>query len=269
MKSLACTLFLIALTLQAMAQLEDVNEIITEGKTLYKLERASWLGTDVLQEQHRNLDGIGGYFSYIDNDTVKNVYYSQALTPRILATISFDTAQIKNIKTDFTERPLTKMEQDLFVIRAKTEQALRDDFFRRYDSTNFNIVPLITGNSKKAIILTAPTQNGVMIFGNDYVLTFDDAFNITDKKRLHQSFLKCNFGNKEIVTGIHTHITSDFFTSTDICTLMLYEKMFGLKNYMVISRNHTWIWDCTTDELARPTMRSKSRKKSKRNRHEE
>ena len=50
---------------------------------------------------------------------------------------------------------------------------------------------------------------------------------------------------------MHSHLpsTGEYITATDICTLMLYEKYPGWKQYYVISPSYVSIWSCEKDEL--------------------
>jgi len=126
---------------------------------------------------------------------------------------------------------------------------------------NLNFIPLINGKEKKVYVLTGPQQNGVVIFGNDYLLTFDSNNKLTLKKQLHKNIIPINFGGKELegkqIEGtMHSHLpeTGDFITATDICTLMLYEKFAKWKTHNVVSKKYLNIWNCETDQLTIITM---------------
>jgi hypothetical protein len=93
-----------------------------------------------------------------------------------------------------------------------------------------------------------------VIFGNDYLLNFDEQNNLITKKRLHKNLIPVNLPTKpdEIAIGaMHSHLpeTGDFITATDICTLMLYEKFAKWKQHIVIGENYVSIWDCEKDWL--------------------
>lgn len=105
-------------------------------------------------------------------------------------------------------------------------------------------------------VLTGPEQNGVIILGNDYLLSFDNNNNLTSKKQLHKNIIPINYGDKvkenmTVEGSMHSHLpeTGDFITATDICTLMLYEKFAKWKQHNVISKNYLNIWDCVNDRL--------------------
>ncbi|MFT3935987.1 MAG: hypothetical protein QM726_20320 [Chitinophagaceae bacterium] len=237
---------------------EQAQPIVAEGKRLYKSEMASWYGTDIFLEAHKDQTDIGGYFSYSDNGVAKCIFFSKGEQPKVIGTISFDsTYNTKTAKLDLVERGFTETEASLYAIRKIALTAINSDtLFKTYKNTNLNLIPLINGDEKKVYVLTGPEQNGVVIFGNDYLLTFDRSDNLVSKKQLHRNIIPINYGGKEeegkeIEGAIHMHLpeTGDFITATDICTLMLYEKFAKWKQHNVVSKNYLNIWNCKTDEL--------------------
>jgi len=255
------TLILTLLTFTAFGQkdlTEKTEPIVAEGKLLYKSEMASWYGTDLFLEVYKQRENIGGYFSYNENEIAKCVFFSKNENPKIIGIISFDnTYSTKTAKTDLTERNFTKREADLYQIRKIALAEIQTDtLFKTYNNTNLNLIPLITKKEKKVYVLTGPKNNGVVIFGNDYLLTFDNDNKLTLKKQLHKNIIPIEYGRKqqdgkEIVGTMHSHLpeTGDFITPTDICTLMLYEKIAKWKTHNVVSKKYLSIWNCETDEL--------------------
>lgn len=255
------TIFLILLSLNLFGQdnpTEQAQPIVAEGKRLYKSEMASWYGTDLFLENYKNRANVGGYFSYSENNIAKCIFFSKADKPKVIGTISFDsTYNTKTATTDLTERDFTSNENDLYSIRKIALATINSDtLFKTYKNTNLNLIPLINGGEKKVYVLTGPEQNGVVIFGNDYLLTFDKDNNLTGKKQLHKNIIPINYGGKEeegkeIEGTIHSHLpeTGDFITASDICTLMLYEKFAKWKQHNVVSQRYLNIWNCLTDQL--------------------
>jgi hypothetical protein len=255
------TLFLTLLNLTVFGQdnpTEQAKPIVAEGKKLYKSEMASWYGTDLFLESYKDRANIGGYFSYTENETSKCIFFSKADKPKVIGTVSFDsTYNTKTAKTDLTERDFTNTETDIHAIRKIALSAINSDtLFKTYKNTSLNLIPLVNGDEKKVYVLTGPGQNGVVIFGNDYLLTFDKDNNLLSKKQLHKNIIPVNYGGKEeegkeIEGTIHSHLpeTGDFITATDICTLMLYGKFTKWKQHNVVSENYLNIWNCLTDQL--------------------
>lgn len=255
------TILLIFLSLHVCGQdnpTEQAQPIVAEGKRLFKSEMASWYGTDLFLESYKDRANIGGYFSYSDNGVAKCIFFSKTDKPKVIGTISFDSAyNTKTATTDLNERDFTANESDLYMIRKIALTTINSDTsFKTYKNTNLNLIPLVNGGEKKVYVLTGPAQNGVVIFGNDYLLTFDKDNNLVTKRQLHKNIIPINYGGKEeegkeIEGTIHSHLpeTGDFVTATDICTLMLYEKFTKWKQHNVVSKNYLNIWNCLTDQL--------------------
>lgn len=235
---------------------QRARPIVIEGKLLYKSEMASWYGTDLFLERYKDRANIGGYFSYLEDETPKCIFFSK--TTKVIGTITFDsTYNIKTAKVDLSERAFTNSESELYAIRKIALSEINTDtLFKTYNNSSLNIIPLINGGEKKVYILTGTTQQGVVIFGNDYLLKFDKENNIISKKSLHKNIIPINYGGNQNDEqnnegAIHSHLpeTGEFITATDICTLMLYEKLTKWKQHNVVSKNYLNIWNCITDEL--------------------
>ncbi|WEK20722.1 MAG: hypothetical protein P0Y49_06170 [Candidatus Pedobacter colombiensis] len=228
--------------------------IIAEGKLLYQSEMASWNGSDVLQARFKQKAAeAGGYFSYSDGNKSKCIFFGKTNTPTPVITFTFDqNYDVNTVIVDTTNRAFTNNELELFTIRQNALKAINSDtLFKVYNNTSLNIIPLIDKDSKKVFVLTGPQQTGVVIFGNDYLLTFDKYNRLTNMKRLHKNIIPINY-SKESMETTHSHLpeTGDFITSTDICTLMLYGKTANWKNHIVISKNYGSIWDCQQQSLS-------------------
>jgi hypothetical protein len=160
---------------------------------------------------------------------------------------------------DTTDRGFTPFENDIYSIRKTAlELANKDDLFQIYENTNLNLIPLIEGDSKKVFVLTGPQKNNVVIFGNDYLITFDKDNKVASKKRLHKNIIPIEYTDdgkiedSEVQGTLHSHLpeTGDLITSTDICTLMLYGKFAGWKTHTVVSQKYICIWSCEGNTLA-------------------
>ena len=257
------TLLLALCTISASAKKEDINErakpIVEEGKLLYRSEMASWHGTDLFLAQYPKRENIGGYFSYLDGDNAKCIFFSASEdNPIVIGTIVFDsTYDPQSAQLDLTERAFSTYENDLHTIRQKALDLVKNgDFYEWYKNCSPNFIPLINNNEKKVYILTGPNKNGIVIFGNDYLLKYDKNNKLTSKKRLHHNIItiderQISDSMKTIEATTHSHMkeTGELITATDICTLMLYEKSTTWKTHYVISGKYMNIWNCETDRL--------------------
>lgn len=171
----------------------------------------------------------------------------------------FDSSyNTKTAKMSLAEREFNTYESDLYTIRKKSLDEINSDtaLFKRYKNTSMNLIPLAAGSERKVYVLTGPEEDGVVIIGNDYLLTFDEKNELTSKKQLHKNLIPIYYGEKvkkgmQVEGSMHTHSpeSGDFITATDICTLMLYEKFAKWKQHNVASKKYLNIWNCLTDEL--------------------
>lgn len=237
----------------------ETAAIVAEGKRLYRAEMASWHGTDLFlatfKEQREN---IGGYFSYAHKDRTNCIFFDKSATPRVLATIAFDsTCTAGNAQIDSSPRGFTSNENDLYAIRRQALDAVsQDTLFRTYQNANLNLIPLINGAERKVYVLTGPETGKVVLFGNDYLLRFDLNNKLVGRRRLHQNLIPMDYGQQlpegqQVVSAMHAHLpaTGDYITATDICTLMLYSRFAQWKQHYVLSKNYVSIWDCEKNNL--------------------
>lgn len=218
---------------------------------------ASWHGTDVFLERFKDEKAnIGGYFSYSEKNFIKCVFFSKEEHPKVLGTISFDsTYNIDKAGVDGTRRDFTSIEMDIYSIRKTALNIINSDtLFKTYQNTNLNLIPLVDSGQKKVYVITGPQITGLVVFGNDYLLTFDKDNNLLTRRQLHKNIIPINYGNEDgkVIFGtMHSHLpeTGDFITATDVCTLMLYEKFAKWKQHIVISAKYVSIWDCEKDKI--------------------
>jgi hypothetical protein len=236
---------------------EEAAPIVAEAKKLYLSEMASWYGTDLFLENYKNRENIGGYFSYSDGTISKCIFFSRQEPVKAIGTISFDsTYNVQTAEIDVKERTFSDYETSIYIIRKKALEAIQQDtLFKTYENTNLNLIPLVNGDDKKVYVLTGPEKSGVVIFGNDYLITFDKDNQIVSKKQLHKNIIPIYYGNEEEgqtnVGAMHSHLpeTGEFITATDICTLMLYSKFAKWNQHNVVSKTYLNIWNCITNQL--------------------
>lgn len=258
MKSLVTLTLLILTTVSGVGQskIEKLkNEVIAEGFLLYQSEKASWHGGDFFLEKFTDRSKIGGYVSYTDGINPKCVFISKEDNNKVIGTVTFDSNfNLKNVTTDLTERPASDLEKEYFDLRVKAYDRINNDtIFKHYKNTNYNIVPLISGKEKRVYVLTASTENGKIVIGNDYLIKFNAKGEVKKTERLHQGMLFFEVGDKEnqIVGAVHNHLPgfNELITPTDICTIMLYQDYTKWERHTVISKKYVSFWDCKKKEL--------------------
>lgn len=248
----------------SLGQSKQEKEVVEEGTKLYKCEMASWYGTDLfLSKLKDRWQNTGGYFSYPVDDKAVCVFFSNDESPKIIGTFTFDSTYDTNAAiVDERIRDLTKQENDIFTIRqAALKEFQSDSLFKSYKDMNPNFVPLSDSRGKRVYILTGPQKQGLVVFGNDYLLTFDKDNNIQTKRQLHKNIIPIEYGKigeKQIISTMHSHLpeTGDLITATDICTLKLYSKYSQWGQHYVISRENVSIWDCKKEVLVVMTRKA-------------
>ncbi len=258
MRNVFIIILTISLGTNSYGQSKEVKEIIKEGTKLYKTEMASWYGTDIFLEKFGDRrQNTGGYFSYLVDNKAVCVFFSKGDSPKIIGTFTFDsTYSVITAAVDGQEREPTKLEIDLLTIRQKALAEYRaDTLFKSYKDMNPNFIPLNDEDGKRVYVLTGPQKHGIVVFGNDYLMTFNKNNELKDKRRLHKNIISTPYKLQDgqgTVTAMHTHLpeTGDLITATDVCTLMLYGKFTQWGQYYVISEKNVSIWDCRKNELS-------------------
>ncbi|MAW95149.1 MAG: hypothetical protein CMF33_07975 [Leeuwenhoekiella sp.] len=240
-------------------QNKEADEILKEGKLLFRLEKGSWYGTDDLLAQFKSkIDSIGGYLSYeTDEHKIKTIFFSRFNPEEILVRYEFDSLpRRESIKVDTTNSLATNLEKDLITIRqdAKDQAALNEDgFFSFYENTSLNFIPLINKNQRSVFVLTGPQTNGVVLIGNDYKLKYSNTNKFLKKERIHKSMLQVPYASandpEKILTTMHSHIVTDPISSTDICTLLLYKNFVQWNQHIVMSKKKVSIFDLQKETL--------------------
>lgn len=264
MRKVLTVIMTLALGTHSFGQSKEEKEIINEATKLYKTEMASWYGTDIFLEKFNDKQQTtGGYFSYIADSKAVCVFFSRGDNPKIIGTFTFDsTYNVNTAIVDGQEREPTKKEMDLLIIRQAALAAFSTDtLFKTYEDMNPNFIPLDDEKGKRVYILTGPQKQGIVVFGNDYLLTFDKENRLKEKRRLHKNIISIEYGkqdNKIVLATMHTHLpeTGDLITATDLCTLMLYGKYAQWGQHYVISDKNVSIWDCRTNQLTVMTKKA-------------
>lgn len=236
-----CLLFAIPATAQFDPEAE-AKKVLAEGLFLYRLEKASWHSSDMITggKSGADMNAVSGYLSYADSTQTKSIFWDE--NQKIIYTVTFDTIATATNGVGSTEkREATLFEADLIALRIATYNQLMENkgrFFKFYDNTSPNIIPIIRNGVRSVYILTGTTQRAVLI-GNDYLLTMNDKNVITNKIKLHKSLIWLEPAPKDAVRSTHTHIikNQDLITATDICTFMLNRNLAG-DMHIVMSRKY-------------------------------
>ncbi|MCW3789661.1 hypothetical protein [Plebeiibacterium sediminum] len=251
-------LIIIALYISVVTYGQSSEEILAEGKLLYRLEKASWNGTDdFLSRFPDKRNTVGGYLSYeSDQHKIMTIFFSRENTDSLLVRYLFDSIPDSPIVIDTTSLKITQHEKDLITIRQDAIQRISnnsDHFFTFYENTSLNPIPLITDKEKRVFILTGPQVSDEVIIGNDYLLEYDKQNRLKNKIQIHKSLLKYPYKSddpeKSLKSTYHSHVVSEYINSTDICTLLLYKDYVEWKQHYVLSKKFVSIFDMQKENL--------------------
>lgn len=242
------------------------RSVVEEGIKLYQLEMATSQGLAIFKDQLTDFySTTAGYFSYKDNQFYKCVFFNNKYDPQIIATVTFDSLFKKKKLIDTTVRTMTNTERELNAIRQRAIDDMKVDtfFFKMFTNTTTCILPMISGNTKKVYVLTRSLDSAAIIFGNDYVYDFDSKNYLSSKKSLHSEMavLDCPDKNApqdespEKITHLHKAETDDYITATDVCILMLNQKVTKWKHHIVKSKDFVSIWYADSNEVQTVTRK--------------
>ncbi|OAD92325.1 hypothetical protein A7A78_08805 [Aequorivita soesokkakensis] len=259
MKRLILTLLLIVSSL-AFSQNKKTEKILNEGKLLYRLEKGSWYGTDdMLARFKTKRDSVGGYLSYETADkNINTIFFSRFDNDRILIRYAFDSMpKPQPIKIDTINQKATELEKNLIKIRQDAKERAfseKDTFFSFYENTLYNFIPVITDKERNVFILTGTNALKAVLIGNDYKLSYNRKFEFERKEKIHNSILQFPFASEEedeekTITTFHSHVITEYISSTDICTLLLYKDFVDWNQHIVISEKEVSIFDLEKESL--------------------
>ncbi|NHN27592.1 hypothetical protein FIA58_018075 [Flavobacterium jejuense] len=259
-------ILLLLLSSLIYSQNKETEKILKEGKLLFRLEKGSWYGTDdMLARFQTKKDSIGGYLSYETKEhTINTIFFSRFNPDKILIRYEFDSLpKPVPIKIDTINHTATELEKNLIAIRQDAKERTysnEDKFFSFYENTSLNFIPVITDKERIVFIVTGPQVSGIVLLGNDYKLNYDKKNKFKKKEKIHNSILQFPYASEDkenpTVSTIHSHVITEYISSTDICTLLLYKDYVEWKQHIVMSEKEVSIFDLEKELLF--TMKKKA-----------
>ena len=205
---------------------------------------------------YKGKDKVDGNFAYADGDNWKIVFYTNGEQPKILGTVNmtsdFDT---KEAKTDLLPRDWTALEKQLYKLKESSLKELQDaTSFKVVENTHFELIPFIQKGQANVYVISVSDKPGIVVFGNDFVLSYDESLQILKKQALHKmmSSVAYKVGASKNEEGNSHVIVSDkneMPTSTDIVVLLMNEEATKWTNHAFISENFIYFWNYLTKEM--------------------
>lgn len=235
------------------------DSILAEGYFLFSLERASWIGTDLARELvSSRFPTIKGYLSYPDNDLVSCIFWTRDDT-LVSFKASFDsTFDINSCIVDTVLRPPSLIELKLIRMRENALNLINADtsgFFKMYHNTTLNLIPIAFSNDHRVVVITGATVSGFMPIGNDYIMWYDSIGTFLSQERLHYSLIakplepKPGKDGESVFATYHSHTIQDFITSTDVCTILLYQNDATWSQHYVVGKSFVSLWNKNTSDF--------------------
>jgi len=254
MKKILFSLLSVCFGIMAYAQdnfQSQAKSIIGEGINIYQMEMANWISPKLFAAKYKGKEKIGGNLSYLEAGKTKTIFFTKGEKPKVLGTVVFDPAfNDEQTQVDLMLRDLTPSEKELHILLANASKTITDvGFFPVPSNSVLRVIPVIENGDRKVYVMAQSNKTGAVIFGNDFLLSYDSKLNLTDKRALHKNLAVVTYdpeaGRENNSSSSHAIVgeKSDFPTSTDIATLLLYEKMTKWSQHTFISENNIFFWD--------------------------
>lgn len=234
------------------------DSILAEGLRLYGHEKVAWMTSDSAGVHSKNLKDIGGYVVYEEDDVFTSVFTDDK-EENVVFCGKGKLDELRNgLQWSNEVRPLSDEEKSALKTKKtcleKLSKAYGDSIYNHPSAKGtLNIDIIKRKNGYRLYILQGTTLMGILPYGNDYIVDYDNDFNITSFKRCHKGYLGISVDSKEIVSSTHSHTPDNpYMTVTDVCTSLLYGRdLYGIKTFNVLSthfKNGFFIW-FDTDRL--------------------
>lgn len=216
-----------------------LDSILLEGNTLYRYEKVAWISTDIAQGKPNVNKDFGGYLVYVLNDTLKTIILNDANDAVIYELVFTKNLNIPDAQIS-EKRSLTVFENELLSVKKNMiEQIVNGEYnLSCPEGFSLNLILMPVNTTYRLYIITGTSQNDVIPFGNDYLFIADESGKIQTWKKYHSRLIPAYtvLSGDEVVSISHSHLkTEPFISPTDICTFMLYGKLYDLSSFSVYS----------------------------------
>lgn len=256
MKHLSFLLLLLTLYYaEAKSQIDlqsESKKILTEGLKLYKLEKSAWIASDSTENKPKE-EYITGFVSYFNKDNINVLFYKKISddTYSVLYTFYFkNLTDVSYINYNNETRNPTDKELMYIQLKEGTFDLLEnfDWLYAKQENTGKNISIYKEKGIYKIFVMTGSNEYGIIPLGKDLEFKcLEDQSVIELVCRLHQYYLPIDINDikKDTKSTLHHHSdkSSQFITSTDICTFMLYKDMSNIKEHKVISADYVSVFN--------------------------
>jgi hypothetical protein len=211
----------------------QVQQSIDLGHTLYLIDMASAIGTDMLQKKLGTSDanGIGGYLTVQDADSAGKalssflvLFFTNEVTPRIAYRIHVSLKQDKTAQIEEVQPPQPADSRVLKLIRAR-QTAIKAVPFQQ--PINPVVLPAEVIGQKGILVelLAATNKPGILVLGKHYrVIIADDGQEIKSITPLSKGILELSTVDERgaRAAGLWaTHLVTDYPLETHVFASLL------------------------------------------------
>ena len=194
-----------------------------EGYNLYVAEHINWVSSDSVLA-HYSVDDIGGKIIWQPTNDTWNVVFMDKEQKNCIYDFRYDIKSEEQT-ISYVPRPITEKErgilekQNLMFKNAIEQYGDSMRYDPDYGRPNFDFVR-IDDKTTRMYMLQGVERTGIIPFGNDLSIDFDNECNITAFRRYHHSFIPIS---NEGEAAFHSHLKDNpYITPTDVCNFLLY-----------------------------------------------
>lgn len=139
-----------------------------------------------------------------------------------------------------------------------------DSGFKRIAGIYIELIPVSNIVYGKKCYIMRRSAEGEIIFGDDYILEFDENIKLTHATKVHDNLSKLDsvtLGSETV--PFHKHVNeSPCYSETDLSAVYLYQRKNKWKKFLFTSDDEAAVWNFATDKIEHIALTGSSKKKS-------
>ena len=240
-------IILTALHLQAQNKLPlpenidaSLDSILQEGYTLYLYEKIAWVSVDEFINRVEDKSAVRQIVFPSAENELSALFFRESDSTAVFLFKMDVEAREATIEAE--PRPLTDTEKGAIRLKTLLLEKIEDSDIQISSNPeaagdlNLEILPM--DGLIRLYLLQGTSLNGMIPFGNDITVDFDEDLNLIKWRKEHNTFIPAKLDpDEEIGEFFHTHVPDKpFISPTDICTFLLYgHDLYGMNSFSVIS----------------------------------
>ena len=231
-----------------------LDSILQEGYTLYLYEKVAWISTDEFIERVENRSGVRQIVFPSAEDELSALFFREFDSTAVFLFKMDLEARAATMETE--PRPLTDLEKGAIWLRKMLQEKIENSDIRISNNPeaagNLNLEILPLDGLFRLYLMQGTTLNGLIPFGNDLTVDFDEDLNLITWRKEHNSFIPAQLDpDEEIGMFFHSHVPDKpFISPTDICTFLLYgHDLYGMNTFSVLSTAFDCVFTFNAEEF--------------------